>query len=176
LKKTFILILVCLILSSTTAIAQKRRTTPKRSASASKAEAEKISIEKQTGRERVAAQIKLMTQFLYLLGGINKGIESVDQATRTREASPAAVELNDRNKAKVKESIKNVRDGLDKLESDIRSAPALKDYYSYVSGVAMIGETAESLAAANRFDEAGRTLLKAVNQLADALAAMGRIP
>jgi hypothetical protein len=35
-----------------------------------------------------------------------------------------------------------------------------------------LGEAAENQAAANRFDEAGRSLLKAVDQLADALAAM----
>jgi hypothetical protein len=65
-----------------------------------------------------------------------------------------------------------VREGLDKLESDFRLSPTLMSYYSYISGTALLGETAENLAAANRFDEAGRTLLKVVNQLSDALAVM----
>jgi hypothetical protein len=38
--------------------------------------------------------------------------------------------------------------------------------------VADLGEMAESQAAASRFDDAGRSLLRAVNQMADALAAM----
>jgi hypothetical protein len=106
------------------------------------------------------------------MGGIAKGIEAADLAARNREASPAVVEQNERNKTRVRESIRNVRDGLDKLERDFRGDPGLKTYYQYLAGVAAIAETAENQAAANRFDEAGRSLLKAVNQLADALAAM----
>jgi hypothetical protein len=107
-----------------------------------------------------------------LLGGIVKGIESVDQAALNHEASSIAIEQNERNKTKVRESLRNVRVGLDKIEADFRSKPALKQYYPHMAGVARIGEAAENQAAANRFDEAGRSLLKAVDQLAEALAAM----
>jgi hypothetical protein len=65
-----------------------------------------------------------------------------------------------------------MREGLDRLESDFRSNPALKSYYPYISGVAIMSETAENQAASNRFDEAGRSLLKVVSKLSDALAAM----
>ena len=65
-----------------------------------------------------------------------------------------------------------MRDGLDKFEIEFRTNPALRNYQRYVSGVTVIGEMAESQAIAGRFDEAGRSLLRAVNQLADALAAM----
>ncbi|HKP88153.1 MAG TPA: hypothetical protein VJZ26_18755 [Blastocatellia bacterium] len=171
-RKAFVLALACVILSPSPASSQRRRrSSPKRSAPVSKV-AEKSPAEIQAARERVAAQIKVLSQFLYLLGGITKGIESADQAARNREASSLAVEQNERNKAKVKESLRNVREGLDKLETDFRSNPKLKSYYPYIAGVARIGETAENQAAANRFDEAGRSLVKAANQLADALAAM----
>lgn len=161
-----------MILTVTTASSQtKRRSAPKRKAPVSKA-AEKTSAEVQAGRDRVALQIKNLTHFLYLLGGIAKGIESTDNATRAREASTAAIEQNERNKAKVKESIRNVRDGLDKLEADFRFSPALMSYYPRLSGVARLAEMAEGQAASNRFDEAGRSLLKTVNQLTDTLATM----
>jgi hypothetical protein len=139
---------------------------------ATKAASEKTAAELQSGRERLAQQIKTLSQFLYLFGGISKGIESVDQAARDRMSSSASIEQNQRIKAKVKESIGNVRQGLDKLEADFRINPALRSHYTYVAGVAGIGQAAESQAAADRFDEAGRSLLKAVNQLADALAAI----
>lgn len=175
-KRAFILILIlaCVTLLNLPAAASqtRRRAAPRRSAGASKAAAPKPAAETQAGRDRLAGQIKTLTQFLYLLGGIAKGIEATDLAARNREASPAGVEQNERNKARVRESIRNVRDGLDKLERDFRGEPALKAYYQYLAGVAAIAETAENHAAANRFDEAGRSLLKAVNQLADALAAM----
>ena len=171
-KRIIILTLICVTLLPAIASAQRRRrSSAKRSAPVAKAPA--ISpAEIQAGRQQVAAQIKVLTQFLYLLGGITKGIESADLSARNREASTAAIEQNERNKTKVKDSLRNVRAGLDKLETDFHSNPKLASYYTSIAGVARIGETAENQAAANRFDEAGRSLVKAVNQLADALAAM----
>ncbi|HEX8091503.1 MAG TPA: hypothetical protein VF762_21800 [Blastocatellia bacterium] len=178
-KRAFILTLVSVILLNSPAASQthrraapRRQSAPRRGANASKPAAPKPAGDTQTGRSRLAGQIKTLTQFLYLMGGIAKGIEAADLAARNREASPAVVEQNERNKTRVRESIRNVRDGLDKLERDFRGDPGLKTYYQYLAGVAAIAETAENQAAANRFDEAGRSLLKAVNQLADALAAM----
>ncbi|MEW6126024.1 MAG: hypothetical protein AB1757_03090 [Acidobacteriota bacterium] len=171
-----IFLLICLFSLSISADAQSRkRRTPKRSnatAAAKAAAAQQTAADLKMGREQVAAQIKTMTRFLYLFAGITKGIESVDQAARAREASSVTIEANERNKTKVKESINNIRAGLDKLESDFRFNETLKKYFPFITGVARIGTDAESQAAANRFDEAGRSLLKAVNQLTDALALM----
>lgn len=171
-RRAFIIILACAVLSSTTAESQtRRRSAPKRRAAAARA-AEKTAAEIQAGRKRVATQIKSLSHFLYLMGGIAKGIESVEQAVRNNEVSSATIEQNEQAKKRVKDSIRNVREGLDKLETDFRFNPALKKYYPPLSGVARAAELAENQAAANHFDEAGRTLIKVVNQLADALAAM----
>jgi len=162
-----------LMAMSTTAMSQtRRRSAAQRRASAAKATAEKSAAEIKAGAAQVATQIKTLTHFVYLLGGIVKGIESVDQATVKHEASPTTIEQNERNKTKVRDSIRNVREGFDKLESNFRFNPALQRYYPYLAGVARTGEDAENQAAANRFDEAGRSLLKAIDQLTDALAAM----
>ncbi|MFL6212555.1 MAG: hypothetical protein ACJ74J_01545 [Blastocatellia bacterium] len=173
-RKAFIVILVCIItIVSASATAQTRRRSPaRRNASAAKAAAEKSSAEVKAGAARVAAQIKTLTHFVYLYGGIARGIASVDQAASQKEASPATIEQNNRNKAKVRESLTSLREGLDKLESDFRFNPSLSTYFPYLSGVAHAGETAETQAAANRFDDAGKSLLKIIDQLADALAAM----
>jgi hypothetical protein len=172
LKQVFTPIMAFLLfLSATTTTPSQRRRAPKRSTSAAKV-AEQTAATAKQARERVAAQLKTLTHFLYLYGGIAKGIESADQATRGGDGSASASEINERNKVKVKESIRNVRDGLDRFETDFRSNQTWRSYHPYVSGVTRIGEVAESQAAANRFDEAGRSLLKAVNQLADALALM----
>jgi hypothetical protein len=172
-KKAFILIVACVVLLNVPATSQTRkRKAPRKRANASKPAPAKPAAETQAGRDRLAGQIKTLSQFLYLLGGVTKGIESADAAARNREASSASIEQNERNKTRVKESIRNVRDGLNQLEGEFRSDPGLRTYYQYLAGVALIAETAESQAAANRFDEAGRSLLKAVNKLADALAAM----
>lgn len=172
-RKSLVLILVSVIFLSTTGLAQtRRRSTPRRRAPVVKPPTAQQLADLRAGRERISAQIKTLSNFLYLYGGIAKGIESADQAARSGEASPVATQQNDRTKARVKESIKNVRAGLDKLESDFRFNAAWRSYYPHISGVALLGETAETQAAANRFDEAGRTLLQAVNKLADALTTM----
>jgi hypothetical protein len=174
LRKAFIVILVCIItvMSADTSAQTRRRSTARRNASATKAATEKTAAEVKAGAAQVAAQIKALTHFVYLYGGIAKGIASVDQAASQKEASPAAIEQNNRNKAKVRESLTSLREGLDKLERDFRFNPALSPYFPYMSGVARTGETAETQAAANRFDDAGKSLLKVIDQLADTLAAM----
>jgi hypothetical protein len=65
-----------------------------------------------------------------------------------------------------------VREGLDKLELDFRSNPELNRYYIKLAGVASGAAKAEDLAAANQFDQAGRSLLEVVNRLADVLLEM----
>jgi hypothetical protein len=173
LKKAFIFVLVCILTASATdAAAQTRRRGAARRAAPAKAAAEKSSAIIKAGGAQVATQIKTLTHFVYLFGGIVKGIESVDQAASKQEASPATIEQNNRNKTKVRDSIRNVREGLDKLESDFRFNPALKNYYPYLAGVARAGETDEHQAAAGRFDEAGRSLLQVIDRLADALVAL----
>jgi glutamine synthetase type III len=174
LRKAFAFVLICLLtLLSTNVNSQtRRRNTAKRRTSATSAATEKSAADIKAGAAEVSTQIKTLTQFIYLLGGVVKGIEAVDQAVGKNEASPAAKEQNERNKTRVRDSLRSVREGLDKLESDFRFHPTLKTYFPYLSGVAHTAEAAENQAAANRFDEAGRSLLKAVGQLADALAAM----
>ena len=121
---------------------------------------------------RVADQIKLLTRFIYVLGGVAKGLEAADEAARRNEASPAVIAQTESSKATVKTSLQNVRDGLDKLELDFRTTPGLARYYPGLAGVAAEAATAEEQAAQNQFDKAGRTLLGVVNHLTDALLEM----
>jgi hypothetical protein len=150
----------------------RRRRPPKRSTStvAANAATERQSAELLAGRQRIATQIKTLTQFLYLLGGISKAVETAEQARRNQQTiSPEQIQ---QTKLKVKESVRNLRAGLDSLEMSFRSNPTLATSFPYISGVALIGEAAESQVAGGRLDEAGRTLIRAVNKLTDALAAM----
>ena len=170
-----VLVLVCILVLSSNAVSQTRkRSTPRRSARAAASYAEKQLAEVRAGRERIASQIKALTQFLYLLGSIAKTIETAEQVNRNREESSVGLsaERIEQNKAKVKDSIRNVRAGLNQLEASFRYNVALHSYYPNLAGVTRIGQTAESQAAANNFDQAGRTLITAVGKLADVLASM----
>ena len=174
-RRSLILALTCIMFSSLGAASQTRRSrTPKRTARPSTPYAEKEQAEVRAGRERIAAQIKNLTQFLYLFAGVSKGIENAELANRNHEQSSVSlsVEQLERNKAKVRDSIRNVRAGLDNLEASFRFNPALQNYYANLAGLAKLGLTAESQAGSSNFDQAGRSLIAAVNKLADALVTL----
>ena len=124
------------------------------------------------GAQRVAEQIKHLTRFVYVLGGVNSGIAATDEAVRRNEAPPAVVQKNQQSKVLVKTTIQGFREALDKLEIDFRGTPELQPFYIKLAGVAAGAASAEELAAANQFDRAGRTLLDVVNRLADVLVIM----
>jgi hypothetical protein len=175
LRRSLILAVICMMFSSLGMASQTRRkATPKRSAHPSSSYADKEQAEIRAGRERIASQIKTLTQFIYLLGGVSKSIENAELANRNREDSSVSlsVEQIDRNKAKVKDSIRNVRAGLEGLESSFRTNPVLQNYYPNIAGVAKLGQTAEGQAGFSNLDQAGRSLIAAVNKLADALVSL----
>jgi hypothetical protein len=171
LKRITIVLLATLFLWPISLSAQTRRrsTTKPRSTAGAPQRSSEARI---AGATRVADQIKTLTKFIYLLGGVAKGIEAVDEAARRNEASPAVLQQAQQNKNTVKTSLQNVREGLDKLEVDFRNTPELQPYYIKLAGVAAGAADAEQQAAANQFDRAGRSMLNVVNRLTDVLLSM----
>lgn len=121
---------------------------------------------------RVGDQIKVLSRFIYLLGGVAKGLEKTDEDIRKNQASPAIVQQAEQSKTSVRNSIRNVREGLDKLEIDFRATPELQPYYIKLAGSASGAAAAEQQAANNQFDAAGRSLLGVINRLTDVLLIM----
>ena len=159
-----------IILSPVTGISQTRkRTTTTSSRSSAPPKAGEV---QRAGATRVADEIKILTKFIYLLGGVAKSLEVADDAARRNEASAANIDQVKQGKATVRASIQSVRERLDKLEIDFRTTPELQRYYIKLAGVASGAANAEDLAAANQFDRAGRTLLDVVNHLTDVLLEM----
>ena len=174
-KKALYFAIVCLMLLPCSALSQTRRRTTatgKRSTRANASAPQPATETVQSGATRVADQIKNLTRFLYLLGGVAKGIEAADDAARRGDASSAVQEQTAKSKATVKTSLENVRVGLDKLETDFRAAPELQRYYIKLAGSASGAATAEEQAAAGQYDQAGRSLLGVVNRLTDVLLEM----
>ena len=170
-KRTIIVCIACMMLLPTAALGQKKKrpSTARRPRTVAPQKTAEIV---RDGATRVADQIKILTKFVYLLGGVAKGLEQADEAIRRHEASPAVIDQTQKSKAVVKTSLQNVREGLDKLELDFRTTPELQLYYIKLGGVATEAATAEQQAAANQFDQAGRTLLGVVNRLTDVLLGM----
>ena len=170
LKPIAIALLATILIAPSAALGQtrSRSSRPKPAPAA----AQRANAARTAGATRVADQIKFLTRFIYLLGGVTSGIAAVDEATRRNEASPAVIQQNQQSKAKVRSSIQGFRETLDKLEIDFRATPELQPYYIKLAGVAAGAATAEEQAAANQFDAAGRTLLNVINRLTDVLLVM----
>jgi hypothetical protein len=169
-----VLAIVCLLALPATTFSQTRsRTASKRGVQTSKASAQQAAVEARTnGATKVADQIKNLTRFLYLLGGVAKGIEDLDASARSNQGSTTALQQNEQNKAKLRSTFQDFRVGLDQLEITFRSTPELEQYYLKLAGSASGAATAEDQAAAGHFDQAGRTMLGVVNRLTDVLLAM----
>ena len=163
--------LLTVILLAPTAFSQTRNRSTSRQKPTATAN-QRVSQVRTAGATRVAEQIKLLSTFIYLLGGVSSGIASVDEAVRRNEASPALVQQNQDSKAKVRTSIQNFRVTLDKLETDFRATPELQPFYIKLAGSAAGAATAEEQAAANQFDRSGRSLLGVINRLTDVLLLM----
>jgi hypothetical protein len=172
LKKLLVLALACVVIWSDSGLSQTKRRVSQKKSSTSFAEKQQAEI--RAGREQIAAQIKNLTQFLYLFGGISKGVEIAERAKGNRDESIAAMspEQIGQSKAKMRDSIAGVRAGLDRLESSFRLNPVLQSYYPSLAGLAKFAQTAETQAAAGNFDQAGRSLIAAVSKLTDALIAL----
>ena len=170
-KRIAITFLITLVLSPSTAFSQTRgrATRPKPPATTA---TQRVSQVRTQGAQKVADQIKHLTRFTYVLGGVASGIAAVDEAVRRNEASPAIVQRNQQSKVTVKTSITGFRETLDRLEIEFRTTPELQPFYIKLAGVAAGAATAEEQAAANQFDRAGRTLLDVVGRLADVLVIM----
>ncbi len=164
-------LMATVILFPITGFTQTRRRSASRPSTTS-SDTARIALVRTQGAGRVAEQVKTLTRFIYLLGGVAKGLEGVDDAVRRNEATPAILEQAKSNKATVRTSIQKVREAMDKLEIDFRGTPELQRYYIRLAGVASGAAKAEELAAANQFDRAGRTLLDVVNRLTDVLLEM----
>lgn len=116
---------------------------------------------------QVAEQLKLLTRFLYLYGRISAGLEAADEQARRGETSEALLAKHRQNKASVAANINDLRAGLEKLEQGFHANPRLHRQYLKLLRASEVAVSAEQLAAANRFDEAGRALVGVAERLAD---------
>jgi hypothetical protein len=166
--KPFILCMLALVVISPVTLAQTRKRTAKKPVSTVPAKSATV----RAGATQVANQVKNLTRYIYLLGGVAKGLEAADAAAARKEAPPQIIEQTNKNKDMVRATLRDIRAGLDKLETDFRGTPDLNRYYIRLAGSAAGAAAAEEQAAANQFDRAGRTLLDVLNRLTDVLVEM----
>jgi hypothetical protein len=170
-KKIIVGIGIVIMLSTATMAQTRKRTTTKKPATSkttTTAATEATAVIKHEGATRIATQVKSLSKFLYLVGGVVRGIEAIDAASTTGQTSPT----NEKNKATLRASFGDFRAGLDSLEVYFRSTPELQPYYTKLIGSASGAATAEQQAAAGQFNQACNTLLGVLGRLTDVLVAM----
>lgn len=159
---------LCLLAAPTDAFSQSRtrRTTatPQRKRGGS-ATPRLAATQTNAARIKLADQIKTLSRFLYLYGRFSKDLELTG-------AQSGSSDISAQTKASLIASLKNVREGLDQLESQFRFTPGLERPYNLLRGAAQRAADAEASATAGRFDQAGRTLVEVVSQLTDVLIEM----
>jgi hypothetical protein len=166
------LLITMLFLPPVTGFSQTRRRSTRTTRPRANVSQQRTALVQRQGATRVAEQIKILTRFIYVLGGVAKTLEGVNEAARRSQPSAAAAQQTERSKTVIRSSIRDVRAGLDQLEMEFRTTPELQRHYTILSGVAAGALAAEELAAANQFDRAGRTLLEVVNRLTNVLLEM----
>lgn len=120
----------------------------------------------------VAEQVKIVTRFVYVYGKIANGLELAEEQIRRGELSATAVANNRKTKEAVIGNITGVRTGLETLAGRFQANTRLQVQYLKLSYAAESAANAERLVANGRFDEAGKSLVQAVERLADVMLAL----
>lgn len=173
----FAVVLICVLGLTLSAAAQKRKTTTRKTAPKS-APVSTIAntAEIRDGAGKVSIQLKNVSKFIYLLGGIARNIEDIDKEAKLvknpQSKVTQKVTQNELNKKNVIASIRNLRAGLAALEVEFRTKPALRPYLLQIQGISDMSGVSEDQALAGQFTESGKTLLLVVEKLSDTLAAM----
>jgi hypothetical protein len=123
-------------------------------------------------KETVNNQIKNITRFVDLLGPIAQTVESTDKDAKTKKLDKKVLDDNAANKQKVITAIRNLRAGIEALESDFTNKPALRKFLLKIQGISALGAQSEELAKANRFTDSRKPWLAVVEKLTDTLSAM----
>ncbi len=160
------IILVCIFCLNLSANAQKvKRRTPTKNPPTATATTGFSGNDIKDESEKISIQIKNLTKFIYLLGGIANVLEDDDKNAKARKLPMP----NKDKKEAVINSIHNVRVGIIALESDFRTKPKLKPYLPNIQGVSDMCANAEDLAVGGQFYASGKSLLEVVNKLTDVL-------
>ncbi len=171
-NRSLLIALALLLVVSPAGLAQKKKRTPttsQRSRATTPTPAPPPAPDTRKETTEVANTLKALTKFLFLYGKIANGLEvAEDQAKRTRVPANV-IEQNVKNKNGVLAGIAGLKDQVDKLGQVLQANPRLQVPYVNLAGVTQKIVEAQGLVQNNQFDEAGRSLVTAVERLTDIL-------
>lgn len=122
--------------------------------------------------DEVAEQIRLLSRFILVFGKVVNGLEVArDQAERNL-TSPAIEASNRQTREGLVASIDRLAAGIGELTESFKSDPGLQIQYLRIAAARDAVTEAAGLAARQRFDEAGSSLVTAVGHLTDTILSM----
>jgi hypothetical protein len=121
---------------------------------------------------QVAAQIKNVSNFIYIYGKVVNGLEIDEDQVKRQETSPEIQARNKKSKDLLIARIRDVRAGLENLANGFQANPRLQVQLlklNYATGASL---DAERYAATGQYEEAGKSLVAVVERLTDTIISM----
>jgi hypothetical protein len=132
-------------------------------------------LEVRAARVKVSNQFSNVDQFVTIMGPIAQSIEALDDESRTKKVSQTSLDLNKTSKEKLLTAIKNMRAGIDSLETEFETKPALKMYLVRIQGISDLAAQSENLAFTGKFVAASEPWKQIRQKLNDTLTAMPNV-
>jgi hypothetical protein len=123
-------------------------------------------------RVKVSNQASNVGQFVNVMGPIAQSIEALDNEARTRKIAPASAQANETNKQKLMAAIRNMRAGIETLETEFKTKPALKIYLVKIQGISDLAAQSENLAFGGKYVSSRDPWKTILQKLNDTLSAM----
>ena len=120
----------------------------------------------------VAEQIKTITRFTFIFGKVSNSLEVAAEEEKKGRASAAVIEQTRKGREAIAANIADLATGLDKVVARLQANPRLQVQYLKVSYAVEPLSNAKQFVAAGQLNEAGKSLVLAVERLADAMLAL----
>ena len=166
------LVFAAIALFSAGAYAQTKKPAKKGTTTAARNAATLPPLDVRAARVKVSNQLANVSMFTQKLGPIAQAIEALDSEAKIKKVSTKSLDENTANKQKVVKAIRDLREGIVKLESEFRVKAALKKYLSTIQGISDLAGQAETSAIAGNFVAANTPLRTLQQKLNDTLTAM----
>lgn len=163
-RALFILATFLLVLPATTFAQKKKRPTTKPPVTAPAAVPDT-----KMEATQVSDTLKALVKFIFLYGKIVNGLEVADEQAKNGRLAPRVIEQNVENKNGVINGIGGLKDKVDKLGQVLQANPRLQVPYINLAGVTQKITEAQELVRSNQYNDAGRSLVTAIERLTDIL-------
>ncbi|PYS99830.1 MAG: hypothetical protein DMF63_10060 [Acidobacteria bacterium] len=127
-------------------------------------------------RAKVDELLGLVTRFATNLEAGAKSIEDIDNEAKLNRVRKQSLDQNAKDKNTVINAIRNLREGMVKLETEFRTKPALKKYLPTIQGISDLAGQAETSAVGGKFVAANAPIQSIQQKLTNTLAAMPNVP